>query len=290
MKEIITTRTVNASPEHVFKAWTHPHYLALWWGPKDFRNTFHEFDLKPGGAWNFVMHGPNGVDYPNSSQFVEIKIPNRLVLNHISKPQFQIVVTFEEAGSQTKVTFRQIFPTKDEADKIRAFVTEANEQNMDRMEAVVAEMILDRSNRELIAHRMFDATPEEVYSAWTDSKQLSQWWGTNGLGLTTHSIDVKAGGLWRFLIHSADGTLYPNRVEYIEAVQPSLLSYVQGTDQEPEQFKTMVHLERVEGQTKVTMKVTFPTPQAFEAAKKSKSFENSRQTLDRLATFLAKKS
>lgn len=290
MNEIITTRTVNASSDQVFKAWTHPHYLAQWWGPKDFKNTFHEFDLKPGGAWNFVMHGPNGVDYPNSSQFVEIKMPNRLVLNHVSKPQFQVVATFEEAGSQTKVTFRQIFPTKDEADKIRAFVTEANEQNMDRMEAVVADMILDRSDREVIAHRMFDAAPEEIYSAWTDSKQLSQWWGTNGLGLTTHSMDVKAGGLWRFLIHSTDGTLYPNRIEYTEAAQPSLLSYIQGTDQEPEQFKTMVHLERVEGQTKVTVKVTFPTPQAFEAAKKSKSFENSRQTLDRLATFLTKKS
>lgn len=290
MNEIITTRTVNASSDQVFKVWTHPHYLAQWWGPKDFKNTFHEFDLKPGGAWNFVMHGPNGVDYPNSSQFVEIKMPNRLVLNHISKPQFQIVVNFEEAGSQTKVTFRQIFPTKDEADKIRAFVTEANEQNMDRMEAVVADMILDRSDREVIAHRMFDATPEEIYSAWTDSKKLSQWWGTNGLGLTTHSMEVKSGGLWRFLIHSTDGTLYPNRIEYTEAAQPSLLSYIQGTDQEPEQFKTLVHLERVEGQTKVTVKVTFQTPQAFEAAKKSKSFENSRQTLDRLATFLTKKS
>ena len=57
-REIVTTRVMDAPRELVFKAWTDPDHLVHWWGPTGFTNTFHEFDLKPGGVWRFVMHGP----------------------------------------------------------------------------------------------------------------------------------------------------------------------------------------------------------------------------------------
>ena len=66
-REIVTTRVFNAARELVFKAWTDPDHLVHWWGPKGFTNTFQEFDLRPGGIWRFVMHGPDGVDYKNKS-------------------------------------------------------------------------------------------------------------------------------------------------------------------------------------------------------------------------------
>ena len=64
-REIVTTRVIDAPRERVFKAWTDPEHLAQWWGPKGFTNTFQEFDMRPGGAWRFVMPGPDGVDYKN---------------------------------------------------------------------------------------------------------------------------------------------------------------------------------------------------------------------------------
>ncbi|HWC28632.1 MAG TPA: SRPBCC domain-containing protein [Dehalococcoidia bacterium] len=36
-------------------------------------------DLRPGGRWRFVMHGPDGTDYDNLITFVEIVAPERLV-------------------------------------------------------------------------------------------------------------------------------------------------------------------------------------------------------------------
>jgi uncharacterized protein YndB with AHSA1/START domain len=45
---------------------------AQWWGPEGFANTFAQFEFKPGGRWVFVMHGPNGANYPNESVFREI--------------------------------------------------------------------------------------------------------------------------------------------------------------------------------------------------------------------------
>ena len=49
------------------------------WGPKGFTNTIHEMDVRPGGVWRFVMHGPDGVDYQNKIVYIEIVKPERLV-------------------------------------------------------------------------------------------------------------------------------------------------------------------------------------------------------------------
>jgi uncharacterized protein YndB with AHSA1/START domain len=86
-REIVSTRLIDASRDLVFKAWTDPHHLVQWWGPKGFTNTFHEFEPRPGGRWRFVMHGPDGRDYQNESVFAEVVRPERIVFDHISGPQ-----------------------------------------------------------------------------------------------------------------------------------------------------------------------------------------------------------
>jgi uncharacterized protein YndB with AHSA1/START domain len=62
---VSTERVLSANPRKVFAAFEQPDQLAQWWGPKDFTNTFEQFEFKPGGRWVFVMHGPNGANYPN---------------------------------------------------------------------------------------------------------------------------------------------------------------------------------------------------------------------------------
>jgi uncharacterized protein YndB with AHSA1/START domain len=140
-RQIVTTRVFDAPRERVFKAWSDPDHLALWWGPKGFTNTFQEFDIRPGGIWRFVMHGPNGVDYQNKSVFVEVVKPERIVFSHVSGPRFQVTATFEDLGGKTKVTFRMLFESVAECDKAKAYAVEANEQNFDRLEAQVAKIV-----------------------------------------------------------------------------------------------------------------------------------------------------
>lgn len=72
-REITISRVFNAPRELVFRAWTEPQHLAQWWGPKNFTNTFHQFDPRPGGDWRFIMHGPNGTDYPNYSVYARAR-------------------------------------------------------------------------------------------------------------------------------------------------------------------------------------------------------------------------
>jgi len=139
-REIVSRRVLNAPREMVFKAWTDPEILAKWWGPKGFKNTFQEFDLRPGGTWRFIMHGPNGVDYPNQSVFVEIVPNERIVLDHVVAPRFRLTATFEDQGGKTKLTFRGLFETAAICKNVKTYAVDANEQNFDRLEAELAKM------------------------------------------------------------------------------------------------------------------------------------------------------
>ena len=133
--EIVSTRTVHASREIVFTAWTNPDHLKNWWGPAGFTNTFHEFDLRTGGMWRFTMHGPDKGNYENACEFTEILKPALLSWKRHSQHLFSVVAFFEDADpGHTKITFRMIFATAKECEKLRPFVVDKNEENFDRLE------------------------------------------------------------------------------------------------------------------------------------------------------------
>jgi uncharacterized protein YndB with AHSA1/START domain len=140
-REIATTRVIDAPRERVFEAFSDPARLARWWGPAGFTSTFHEFDLRSGGAWRFVLHGPNGADYANESVFVEVVKPERVVFDHLSDHWFRMTITLSaRPARQTLITWHMLFETAAERDRIQAIVAEANEQNLDRLEAELARM------------------------------------------------------------------------------------------------------------------------------------------------------
>lgn len=140
-RELSAVRYLEASPEAVFDAWTDPAKLARWWGPKGFRNTFHRCEPVAGGAWDFTMHAPDGTDFFNKCVFVEIARPGRIVIDHLEPMhRFLVTATFAPKGRGTELTFRQEFETAEECARIAEFVRPANEQNLDRLEAVLKEI------------------------------------------------------------------------------------------------------------------------------------------------------
>lgn len=87
------------------------------------------------------MHGPEKGHYRNECTFTVIREPELLVWDRQSKPIFQVEVVFEETGeNETKVTFRQKFETAEECNKLKPFVPEKNEENMDRLEDELEKM------------------------------------------------------------------------------------------------------------------------------------------------------
>ncbi len=139
--EIISTRIINAPCAKVFRAWITPQHLKNWWGPKGFTNTFYEFDLRAGGKWKFTMHGPDGANYENESEFVEIAENERIVFNHIVNPLFQMVITFEEVEGKTKFGFRTIFENEGICNQLKLICIPSNEENFDRLEAELQKIV-----------------------------------------------------------------------------------------------------------------------------------------------------
>ena len=137
-EEIVNVRVLDASRAAVFDAFRDPVRLERWWGPAGFTNTMRELDLRPGGRWRITMHGPDG-DYQNESVFEEVVENERIVLRHLEPAHFfRLTVSFEDApDGRTKLTWRML-NEEPPAEDFAAFLHQANEQNLHRLERELA--------------------------------------------------------------------------------------------------------------------------------------------------------
>ena len=118
-REIVFTRVFDAPREMVFDAWTDPQQVAQWWGPVGFTTAIQEMDVREGGVWRHVMHGPNGMDFPNQIVFTKVIRPELLAYAHSGGRKgdpgasFHTTVTFQAEGSKTLLTMRMVFEQAD---------------------------------------------------------------------------------------------------------------------------------------------------------------------------------
>jgi uncharacterized protein YndB with AHSA1/START domain len=61
------------------------------------------------------------------------------------------------------------------------------------------------SDRQIRVERVFDASVDRVWRAFTDPKLVAQWWG-RGNTLVIERMEVERGGHWRYVEHAPDGT------------------------------------------------------------------------------------
>ena len=142
-REINSSRALNAPLAVVYNLFANPSHLKKWWGPKGFTNTFHEFDLQPQGKWVLTMHWPEKVNYENSSVFKTVEPFKLIRWTRISQPLFDMEVAFEEITDlETRISFRMIFATAEECEKVKPFAGPKNEENFDRLEMEIAKTVI----------------------------------------------------------------------------------------------------------------------------------------------------
>jgi uncharacterized protein YndB with AHSA1/START domain len=78
-KEIVLTRVFDAPRHLVFDALTKPELLKRWFGPRGWSLVVCDVDLRVGGAWRFVLRGPDGTEMGMSGVYREIAQPERSV-------------------------------------------------------------------------------------------------------------------------------------------------------------------------------------------------------------------
>src|ERR1700704_352083 len=145
------------------------------------------------------------------------------------------------------------------------------------------------ADREIVLTRTFDAPRELVFDAWTDTKQIVQWWGPTGFTTTTDEMEEKPGGVWGFVMHGPEGTDYKNKIVFIEVVRPERLVYRHAGDAgtDPVRFHVTVTFAAQGSKTRLTMASIFETAEERNrVVEKYGAIEGGKQTLSRLAEHL----
>ncbi|MGB3686604.1 MAG: SRPBCC domain-containing protein [Ornithinimicrobium sp.] len=130
----------------MFEAFTKVRHLAQWWGPKGFTTTTRSFEFRVGGDWDFVMHGPDGVDYQEWISWTEIVLSERIALVHGESRDdpnaFESVLAFEPASDQTRIVMRSVFLTKELRDEAveKYDAIEGGQQTLNNLAAYVTEI------------------------------------------------------------------------------------------------------------------------------------------------------
>lgn len=139
-RELRLSRKLNAPIDLVWEVWTTPEHIANWWGPNGFTNTIHKMDLKPGGEWDLVMHGPDGTNYKNKSIFKEIILHKKLVYEHVTGPKFVATIEFREEGDQTFITWHMLFESVEEfIQTVKTFkADEGLRQNIEKLDVYLS--------------------------------------------------------------------------------------------------------------------------------------------------------
>ena len=228
--EIRIIRIYDAPVALVWNAWTDVEQVGQWWGPRGFTITTHSKDLRPGGFWDYTMHGPDGTDYPNFARYHEVEPHSRLVYDHgatsaDAKPMFHVTATFRELGGRTELDMRMRLSTAEEARQTRVFVRAAGGNGTwDRLAEFLEKEV---SSREIfIINRSFAAPISTVFDMWTTPASLAAWLPTAGSEMAFNHADIRAGGDASFSMSNSDVTMIV-RHDYLQVRRPDRLEYTQ---------------------------------------------------------------
>lgn len=237
--EIKIIRIFDAPPKAVWDAWTDPEQVVQWWGPRGFTLTTHDKDLRTGGHWHYTMHGPDGTDYPNRTQYLEVEEYSKLVYDHGGyddrPPLFRVTVLFsEEAGGKTKMDMRMTLATAEAAQEIRKFIKKAGgESTWDRLAEYLEKESTGREK--FVINRSFDAPIGLMFEMWTNPAHVSQWLPPRGFEMRYLRSDIKPGGTTFYLMTNGDMKMH-GRITYQKIEKPIHIVYTQQFCDENEQI------------------------------------------------------
>ena len=77
--EVVLTRVFDAPRQLVFDALTKPEILKRWFGPHGWTLAICEVDFRVGGAWRYVLEGPDGRSMGMGGKYLEIDAGVRTV-------------------------------------------------------------------------------------------------------------------------------------------------------------------------------------------------------------------
>jgi uncharacterized protein YndB with AHSA1/START domain/DNA-binding transcriptional ArsR family regulator len=227
-REIVLTRRFAAPRRLVYEAFSKPEHLVRWWGSKSMIMISCEMDFAVGGAWRFVLRGPDGKDHGFRGKFLAIVPEDRITWTfewegmpgHIVEE----TVAFAESAGATTITVRCIHTSKADRDgRAQSGMLEGARQSYDRLAELLEGLLVDSSPDTFVMVRVFNAPRELVYQMWTDPTHMSKWWGPHIFTTPVCQLDPRPGGAWRIVMRGPDGSEHPAKGVYRDVRPPERL-------------------------------------------------------------------
>lgn len=149
-------------------------------------------------------------------------------------------------------------------------------------------LVVERENLAFTMSRIFDAPREMVWKAFTDPKLVPQWWGLRTSTTIVDKLDLREGGVWRFVQMDPDGNEHAFNGVFKEVSAPERLAYT--FEYEPLAGRistdTIILEELPDGKTKITSRTTFDALEDLEGMLQSGMEDGAVESWDRLEEFL----
>jgi uncharacterized protein YndB with AHSA1/START domain len=104
---LVVRRTIRASAERIFQAWTQPEQLCAWWGPRPVTCSGAEVDLRVGGRYRILNLLADGTTLAIEGAFEHVDPPHKLVytwqVGRLAEETSRVTVRFEPRGAATEV-------------------------------------------------------------------------------------------------------------------------------------------------------------------------------------------
>jgi uncharacterized protein YndB with AHSA1/START domain len=125
------------------------------------------------------------------------------------------------------------------------------------------------TDTQILITREFDAPKHLVYRAWTTPELVKRWWHANRGEVTLAEIDLRVGGMWRYVSRSADGFEVGFHGQYREIVPNERLVttevYEGIPDADEHAALDTLTLTESDGRTTLTVLVEHPTKEGRDA-------------------------
>jgi len=144
--------------------------------------------------------------------------------------------------------------------------------------------------KEIVLTRVFDAPRELVFRTYTDPATIGEWWGPRSMTTTVDRMEVKKGGVWRFVQHESNGTEHAHNGVYHEVTAPERLVNTYEYEGFPGSvgLVTTMFEELPGGKTKFTEVTLYPSAEARDGVLQSGMTEGAAELFDRLEEYMAK--
>jgi len=141
-RELVVTRTFDAPPQMVFKAWSDPELFRRWWVPEGGPVSLVacDMDVRTGGKYRLEF-GAGEDTMAFYGKYLDVVPGERIVWTNDEGEEGAVTtVTFEDQGGKTLLTFHEVYPTTEALEEAMQGAAAGLPTQLDQLEALLSEL------------------------------------------------------------------------------------------------------------------------------------------------------